>query len=571
MVIARTVEGDIGILRQPRADAVAAGRGDRRDHTPRTATLWSRRSTAASCRWPTTGSRSCPSTPSCPRDRRRRGPGPARGRQVGTLDRRLRGRAPDPAGRGPPPGGREGHELVLVTSGTSAPAGLEGWADAALAGAARRSRRSCCSSSCSTASLLVVRRRVLSRHGGTFELSHRVRPDEEPGRGWLLGLGRYSGDDAGVVPHLLARPATQAVVEPRPAVLRRRRVSPRGWNAAVALPRPRGDPLRDARTGTVRAGDEPESLIGLPVLARVAPARDGLVALTASPVLAARNAVVLAFVLNGFLFATLVSADPRPARAARPRQRRPRPAAALDRGRVDPGPAVGGRAHRPVERRRGGAVGRASAAPWACCWRAWVPARWAGAGLSPSACSRYGIGTGVWDVAMNVEGAEVERGLGRTIMPRFHAGLVASAAITGAAIGVPMAARGRAVAGALRPGRRPRGRAGSSRDPLLPARRRGGGRAVVARQRLAGATHAGDRRRWCWRSPLAEGAANDWLSLALIDGYDVPHWVGVTGFVTLRLRDDGGPSHRAGRAGPVRPGARAAGARRPRPRSGRCW
>jgi len=40
---------------------------------------------------------------------------------------------------------------------------------------------------------LVVRRRVLSRHGGTFELSYRVR-SERAGRGWLLGLGRYSGD-----------------------------------------------------------------------------------------------------------------------------------------------------------------------------------------------------------------------------------------------------------------------------------------------------------------------------------------------------------------------------------------
>ena len=40
---------------------------------------------------------------------------------------------------------------------------------------------------------LVVRRRVLSRHGGTFELSHRVRAGR-PGRGWLLGLGRYSDD-----------------------------------------------------------------------------------------------------------------------------------------------------------------------------------------------------------------------------------------------------------------------------------------------------------------------------------------------------------------------------------------
>jgi Protein of unknown function (DUF2550) len=40
---------------------------------------------------------------------------------------------------------------------------------------------------------LIVRRRVLSRHGGTFELSYRVRT-EKPGRGWLLGVGRYSGD-----------------------------------------------------------------------------------------------------------------------------------------------------------------------------------------------------------------------------------------------------------------------------------------------------------------------------------------------------------------------------------------
>lgn len=39
---------------------------------------------------------------------------------------------------------------------------------------------------------LVVRRRVISRHGGTFELSYRVRSDRA-GRGWVLGLGRYSG------------------------------------------------------------------------------------------------------------------------------------------------------------------------------------------------------------------------------------------------------------------------------------------------------------------------------------------------------------------------------------------
>jgi hypothetical protein len=40
---------------------------------------------------------------------------------------------------------------------------------------------------------LIVRRRLLSRHGGTFELSFRARATT-PGRGWLLGLGRYTGD-----------------------------------------------------------------------------------------------------------------------------------------------------------------------------------------------------------------------------------------------------------------------------------------------------------------------------------------------------------------------------------------
>lgn len=39
---------------------------------------------------------------------------------------------------------------------------------------------------------LIFRRRLLARHGGTFELSYRART-EHPGRGWLLGIGRYSG------------------------------------------------------------------------------------------------------------------------------------------------------------------------------------------------------------------------------------------------------------------------------------------------------------------------------------------------------------------------------------------
>src|SRR3954454_8148654 len=41
---------------------------------------------------------------------------------------------------------------------------------------------------------LVVRRRWISRNGGTFEFSVRVRPGRA-GRGWILGVGRYTGDD----------------------------------------------------------------------------------------------------------------------------------------------------------------------------------------------------------------------------------------------------------------------------------------------------------------------------------------------------------------------------------------
>ena len=40
---------------------------------------------------------------------------------------------------------------------------------------------------------LIVRRRLLARNGGTFELSYRAR-SRKAGHGWLLGIGRYSGE-----------------------------------------------------------------------------------------------------------------------------------------------------------------------------------------------------------------------------------------------------------------------------------------------------------------------------------------------------------------------------------------
>ena len=81
----------------------------------------------------------------------------------------------------------------------------------------------------------------------------------------------------------------------------------------------------------------------------------------------------------------------------------------------------------------------------------------------PAGCD--GFGTGTWDVAMNVEGAGVERLLGRSIMPRFHAGW-SLGTFTGAGIGAVAAAHRPAAAGALPrgPGRRRR------RSPVLQSR-----------------------------------------------------------------------------------------------------
>lgn len=144
-----------------------------------------------------------------------------------------------------------------------------------------------------------------------------------------------------------------------------------------------------------------------------------------------------------------------------------------------------------------------------------------------------GIGIATWDVSMNVEAAEVERQLGRTIMPRFHAGW-SFGAFAGAAVGIPMAA---------------------IHAPLMlhvpvfaavaaAATWRAAATYLPAQEEHPDKPPAGS---WSpWREPrtlaigvmvmafaLSEGAANDWLSLALIDGYDVRHWVGVAGFTVF--------------------------------------
>jgi hypothetical protein len=41
--------------------------------------------------------------------------------------------------------------------------------------------------------LLALRRRVITRRGGTFDCSLRLR-EAQHGKGWVLGIGRYAGD-----------------------------------------------------------------------------------------------------------------------------------------------------------------------------------------------------------------------------------------------------------------------------------------------------------------------------------------------------------------------------------------
>ncbi|PUA80317.1 MFS transporter [Nocardioides currus] len=146
----------------------------------------------------------------------------------------------------------------------------------------------------------------------------------------------------------------------------------------------------------------------------------------------------------------------------------------------------------------------------------------------------YGLGIGVWDVAMNVEGAEVERGLGRTIMPRFHAGF-SGGTVVGALLGallielsVPAAVHlvTVVVVSMLVVWR--------TSPAFLPI-------VEVHEEHRTSAARA-------WLEPrtlligvmvlalaMTEGTANDWLAVALVDGHDVSHAVGVAGFAVFVL------------------------------------
>jgi fucose permease len=264
---------------------------------------------------------------------------------------------------------------------------------------------------------------------------------------------------------------------------------------------------------------------------------------TSTSAVSARNAVALVFALNGFCFATLASRVPDL-----------RESLELSNGALGAlllSIAIGSMVGMPasghlIERWGAGAVVRLGAlVDLVGLVLAGISATSGFIAGTAVGLFAYGFGTGTWDVAMNVDGAAVERELGRSIMPRFHAcwslGTFTGAGVGAAAagLGIPLAVHYAVV-------------------PALAV-----AVAVVASRRLLPAGHAAEQddpadTRSAWLEPrtlaigfmvlaftLAEGAANDWLALSLVDGYDARHWIGVLGFAlfvaSMTLGRVGGP------------------------------
>ncbi len=173
----------------------------------------------------------------------------------------------------------------------------------------------------------------------------------------------------------------------------------------------------------------------------------------------------------------------------------------------------------------------------------------------------FGVGTGTWDAAMNIEGAAVEQRLGRAIMPRFHAGF-SFGTMAGALVGAGAAwlhlsvfahltiALSLSLAGVLwavrsfLPGGVEIGRTPGA--PISPA----GEVPVLGRTRRAFGAWLEPRTIFIGlvvlAAALTEGSANDWVGLAVVDGFDQTHAIGalvfglfVTAMTTMRLLGTG--------------------------------
>ncbi|QDO87712.1 MFS transporter [Ornithinimicrobium ciconiae] len=164
-----------------------------------------------------------------------------------------------------------------------------------------------------------------------------------------------------------------------------------------------------------------------------------------------------------------------------------------------------------------------------------APNVWALAGLLVLA----GAPVGIWDVSMNIQGTRVEQLHQRTLMPYLHAAFSAGA-VLGASLGAWAAWQGvglvqvaaGAIAGLLA------GLAAVRRfipaDPpeaVTPQEstddHRTGSRGITRAELLIGLV--------CLAAALAEGAANDWLALLLVDVHEAPAGFGGLAFMAFNV------------------------------------
>lgn len=151
----------------------------------------------------------------------------------------------------------------------------------------------------------------------------------------------------------------------------------------------------------------------------------------------------------------------------------------------------------------------------------------------------FGIGIGLWDVAQNVEGADVEHRLGRTIMPQFHAafsggaflGALGGAGLSSLGVGLPEHLLVIAVAVAVLTSVAPR-----FFLPHIPDHT-----AAVADPTRSGAGSAWRDRRTLLigvvvlGATLTEGAGNDWIAKAAVDGLGASQSTGALLFAAFVL------------------------------------
>ena len=145
-----------------------------------------------------------------------------------------------------------------------------------------------------------------------------------------------------------------------------------------------------------------------------------------------------------------------------------------------------------------------------------------------------GAASSTWDVAMNVEGADVERRLGRTLLPRFHAAF-SLGTVLGAALGAACAAAGVGVGVQL----------AATAVVAVTGAWMGVRRFVeVSGTQAPDAPRASVLAAWRERRTLllglmvvcfalGEGIANDWLAVTVVDGYGGSDALGALAFGTF--------------------------------------